>query len=129
MSGPWIKLEYATIKKPEIMKIARALGIHRKHSLGLCFEFWAWCDANLRNGHIMGAKLEDIDDIVDHEGFGEAYRQAGWITLEDDRIIVVNFQNHLGRSAKNRALSAYRSARYRKNTTNKSKANNDNPSH
>lgn len=111
MPGPWIKVEYATIKKPEVRKLGRAIGVTRQHALGLVIEFWTWCDAHLKNGHIVGYKLEDIDDVVDQEGFGEALRQVGWIQLEDDRIIVTNFDKHLGQSAKNRAMGARRQAK------------------
>lgn len=112
MPGPWIKIEYATIKKPEVRKIGRAIGVTRQHAFALCVEFWMWCDANLKDGQVMGCNLEDIDDIVDQEGFGEAMRQVGWITLEDDRYTITNFDKHLGQSAKNRAMGAIRQAKY-----------------
>ena len=112
MPGPWIKIEYATIKKPEVRKIGRSLNVTRQHAFALCVEFWMWCDANLKDGHVIGCDLTDIDDIVDCENFGEAMRQVGWIKLEDDRYIVTNFQKHLGKSAKNRSLAANRQAKY-----------------
>ena len=109
MAGPWIKLEYATIRKLEITKIADTLKVSRREAFAMCFEFWCWCDAELEMGHIMHTTLEQLDATTGlPTGFCEAMRQAGWLLLEDDRIIVVNFDRHLGQSAKTRSSNARR---------------------
>ncbi len=115
MSGPWIKVEYATPDKTEVRDISKSLGIHRLHAFGLCVEFWRWCDAHLKNGHIHKWTVADVDDCVHHTGFGRALADAGWLQLEADRLIVTNFQNHLGQSAKNRNASK-RQAKKREKT-------------
>lgn len=110
IAGPWIKIEYATPDKVEIARIAKKLGIHRLHAFGLCFEFWRWCDAHLQNGHICDFCLDDVDKKVHHIGFGTALSEVGWLLIEDDRVIVTNFDRHLGQSAKTRADAAKRQA-------------------
>lgn len=110
---PWIKMEYNTIRKEEVMQIARTLGVSRREAFGMCFEFWCWCDAELSNGHIRGVSLEELDDMVSLPiGFCEAMRQTGWLVLEDTRIVVTNFSKHIGNPAKNRAKHASAQAKY-----------------
>lgn len=109
MAGPWIKMEYATIKKVEITKIASKLGVSRREAFAMCFEFWCWCDAELVNGHIVGVGLDELDETVGlKKGFAAAMCHAKWLIHEKDRIIVVNFVRHLGKSAKTRANAAKR---------------------
>jgi hypothetical protein len=108
MGIPWLKIEHTTPDKPEVEHIADELGIHPLHAFGLCFVFWRWCDAHLRDGHYLGGTLDKVDRHVHHAGFAEAILQSGWIQLEDDRIIVTHFLKHLGDSAKSRASGAKR---------------------
>lgn len=51
MAGDWIKVEKATSRKPEVLRIAAALGVHPDHAFGLCFRFWCWCDDHLKSAN------------------------------------------------------------------------------
>ena len=115
MATPWLKVEVTTTNKHEVRLISTLLGIHRLHAFGLCVEFWAWCDGNLKDGRIHGGDAAFIDDIVHHVGFAAAMLKAGWLLNEDAGIIAVtHFMRHLGNSTKNRSCNAKYQADYRK---------------
>lgn len=112
MPGSWLKIETATPQKIEILLIAEAMGCSRREAFAMCFEFWAWCDLELKDGHIKRLGLDAIDDAARlPTGFCEAMRLAGWLQVEADRVIVTNFMRHLGQTAKVRADGARRAAK------------------
>ena len=45
MAGAWIKVEGATADKPEVLKVARILGVNRDEVLGKLVRLWFWFDA------------------------------------------------------------------------------------
>ena len=45
MAGEWIKIERSTMDKPEILRVARILGIDKDAVLGKLIRLWAWFDA------------------------------------------------------------------------------------
>ena len=49
-----MKLELATIDKPEILRIARALGIDRDAALGKVVRVWAWFNQHSVDGVVDG---------------------------------------------------------------------------
>ena len=114
MTLSWMKIETSTLQKIEIMKIAEIMQCSRREAFTMCFEFWAWCDAELQDGHITGMSLDNICDAVRlPKGFCHAMAAAGWLHVETDRVVVVNFMRHLGNGAKHRANGARRAAKMR----------------
>ena len=47
MAGDWIKVEHATMDKPEVLRIADLLGVSRREAIGILFDFWVWLDRNI----------------------------------------------------------------------------------
>ena len=112
MTGSWLKIETATPRKIEIILIADAMKCSRREAFAMCFEFWAWCDIELKDGHIKRLSLDAIDDAAGlPKGFCRSMADAGWLQVEADRIIVTNFMRHLGQTAKTRADGARRAAK------------------
>lgn len=108
MAGDWIKIEKATVRKPEILRIAATLGIHPDHAFGLCFRFWTWCDDQLAEANVSGVSLELVDALVDRSGFAAALVTVGWLQARNGSLVIPNFDRHLSQSAKTRALTARR---------------------
>lgn len=117
MAGDWIKVEKATARKPEVLRLADLLGIHPDHAFGLCVRFWFWCDDQLVDGHVPSVTNVTLNSIVGHAGFAEALAQVGWlmttIGIGGAQLQVPNFGRHLSEGAKNRALALERKRKQR----------------
>ena len=114
MTLSWMKIETSTPQKIEVMKIAEIMQCSRREAFTMCFEFWAWCDAELQDGHITGMSLDNICDAARlPKGFCHAMAAAGWLQVETDRVVVVNFMRHLGNGAKHKANGARRASKMR----------------
>jgi hypothetical protein len=114
MAGEWIKVEIGLPEKPEVLKVARLLNIHRDQVVGTMVRFWAWAGANSVDGFVTHVALRDVDDVVGCQGFASALRSVGWL-LEagENRLSIPNFDRHNGQSAKKRALTSSRQERFR----------------
>jgi hypothetical protein len=116
MAGDWIKVEKATARKPEVMAVADALGIHVDHAFGLCVRFWFWCDDQMTDGHALSVTNVTLDASFGHAGFASALVKVGWLRVRNGSLEVPNFDRHLSESAKNRALSGRRQQKRRGET-------------
>jgi hypothetical protein len=76
VAGDWLKMEKATARKPEILRIAAALSIHSDHAFGLCFRFWSWLDDNLETGNVSGVTAALLDELLGRSGFCDALISA-----------------------------------------------------
>ncbi len=118
MSGEWIKVEISTADKPEVLKMARMLGIDRDAVFGKLIRFWAWIDVQCVDGVVDGVVDADIDSICHQTGFSAALCAVNWLICDAEReqIMVPNFGRHNGESAKKRALKNDRQAKWRSKT-------------
>jgi len=113
MAGDWIKVEKATARKPEVLRIAAMLSIHPDHAFGLCIRFWSWCDDQLNKANAVGVTELLLDSVVERNGFASALLEVGWLQARNGSLTVPNFDRHLSQSAKQRALTARRVAKHR----------------
>jgi hypothetical protein len=113
MAGDWIKIEKATPRKPEVLRIASMLGIHPDHAFGICFRFWSWCDDNLKTCNAPGVTDVMLDALLGRDGCASALIEVGWLQVRNSSLVIPNFDRHLSESSKKRALSAERTANSR----------------
>lgn len=113
MALNWIKVEKATARKPEILKIASDLGIHSDQAFGLCIRFWCWCDDQMESGYAQSVTPVALDSVFSCDGLTHALIKVGWLTTENDMLVIPNWERHLSKSAKKRALSAERMVAHR----------------
>lgn len=115
MAGDWIKVEHATLDKPEVYAIAEHLGVTPEHALGLLIKFWVWLDRNSRNGDVTLASRSSIDSITHTPGFSALLELVGWAKFSDadGKMTISNFDRHNGKPAKTRALGRERQSRSR----------------
>ena len=113
MAGDWIKIEKSTARKPEVLAISSALGIHPDHAFGMCVRFWAWCDDQIENGHAQSVTNVTLDLVIGHNGFAQQLIRVGWLIESETGIDVPNFDYHLSESAKTRANAAKRKSKSR----------------
>jgi len=109
----WIKFEVTTPQKREILVMSRAMKLPRPHVVGLVLHFWAWADAETVDGMLHKLTQEDVDAVVDHEGFAAALIAAGWLLDDGDGLLIPNWGRHNGKNAKKRAMTARRQEAYR----------------
>jgi hypothetical protein len=122
MAGDWIKVEKATARKPEVLRLSVQLGIHPDHAFGLCVRFWSWCDDNLTSGNAPGVTEALLDALLGQTGFAAALVEVGWLQRRVDSksttLVIPHFDRHLTQSAKSRALTARRQASLRSRKSN-----------
>lgn len=113
MAGDWIKVEKATARKPEVLRLADLLGVHPDHAFGLCVRFWFWCDDQMSDGHAASVTTVTLNAAFGHAGFVESLVEVGWLRVRDGSLEVPNFDRHLSESAKKRSLSGKRQQKRR----------------
>jgi hypothetical protein len=115
MAGEWIKVEVSLSGKPEVMRLARILGIDADEVVGKLIRLWAWFDKNSVDGVVDGVVDADIDVICYRKGFAASLVSVGWLSVDlvQERISIPLFERHNGESAKKRALKNERQARWR----------------
>lgn len=104
----WIKVEKNTPRKPEVLMMAKELGIHPDHAFGICVRFWMWCDSHLAAGKLSGFDCDMLDAILEKKGAANALKNVGWIEFSGDVLRVSNFQKHMSENAKVRASNTLR---------------------
>ena len=126
MAGDWLKIEYATIDKPEIIAMADLMEKSPDEVFGMCFRVWCWFDANSTDGNagsnagsVTGASLLAlVNRLAGDVRFAASMKKVGWLTDAG----VTNFAYHMGESAKKRALTARRQKTHREKSNAKSNA-------
>lgn len=110
----WIKLEKATARKAEVLRIATLLQIHPDHAVGLCVRFWCWCDDNMAPNGKLDIDSSVLDAVLGTSGFSQALLSVDWLQVRSGSLVVPRSDRHLSQSAKSRALAAERQSKSRK---------------
>lgn len=108
MAGDWLKWEKGLARKPEVLRIARALKSSPQHAAGACMQVWEWADDNTIDGIVEGISADDLDTITGMPGIGQAMADVGWLLVLGRDIQFPNFRHHNGDPAKQRAQDAMR---------------------
>ena len=118
MAGDWLKITHELPSKPEVLAIAGRLGINRWEVVGRLHALWTWFDQHTQDGHahsVTGVTLMDAifgDDIGDQ--FADALKAVGWLQEDESGVWAPNFDRHISKTAKNRAVASDRKDRSRK---------------
>jgi len=115
MAGDWLKVEHSTPDKPEVLSMASSLGISPDEVFGICFRMWRWFDQHTIDGNAAGVTFSVLDRCLGVPNFAKAALQVGWLVETESGLRQPNFDFHTGETAKQRALSAKRVKRLRKN--------------
>ena len=108
MAGHWIEWEKGLVRKPEVLRIARAMGCTPQHAAACCMMVWEWAEDVTENGMISGVTAADVSFAAGVDGIGEAMVETGWLLETDDGVVLPNWDRHNGAPAKRRALNALR---------------------
>lgn len=115
MAENWIKWRKNLKEDPRVMAIARALGVSRLEVLGALSVWFCYTDEHTADGTLPMVDYELIDspEIVGLSGFANQLERVHWIEPLGEGCRVVNFDDHMGESAKRRAQKSSRQRRWR----------------
>jgi hypothetical protein len=125
LAGDWIKLEHATLDKPEVLELAELLHVSHGDALLLCLRFWVWLDQQSddgaigrrscrRDGRRGGVSKTALDALMRCPGITNALIYVGWLEEVDGVLAVPNFGRHNGETSKKRVLKNQRQANWRR---------------
>lgn len=98
----WIKIETTLPRKPVVLTLRRLLKKTQNEVVGMLVSLLCWADGVTEDGTLRGLTVDDLDIIVDCEGFGDALLQAGWLT-QGEELSFSEWDRHNGKCAKRRA--------------------------
>jgi len=112
----WIKFDTSTPEKPEVLSITIALGWDDPDlTVGKLLKVWRWFDAHSVDGNAHNVTPALLDRIVGVTGITQAMVDAGWMHVLGTGLMLPKFENHNGKTAKDRALTAKRVANFKAN--------------
>jgi DNA replication protein DnaT len=113
MAGQWIPWEIGLHQKAEVVRMARACGVHPYEMAARCMIVWAWAQDQTVDGIIEGFEAADVSRTCGIEGIGEGMLEVGWIIEEPGRVRFPNWERFNGRPSKGRLQAAERKRRSR----------------
>jgi len=103
MAGDWVKIRTSLWRDGRIKVASRKCRVNDATILGAFVALLSLADENAdEDGTLIGYKPEDIDRLVDIEGFCSALDKS-WINLDGEYVQLPNYQLHNGQSAKQRS--------------------------
>jgi hypothetical protein len=113
MSGDWIKMRSNLWDDPRVGRICDMTDCTEATAIGALYWLWSTADQHTEDGCMPGLSLAQIDRKTGVKGFASALVGIGWISESSDGIRLKNFDDHNGESAKKRAQTAKRVAKFR----------------
>lgn len=117
MAGDWLKITHELPSKPEVLALSGQLGITRWEVVGRLHALWTWLDQHTEKGHAPNVTATTLCDSLfgDELGrqFADALQEVGWLAEDDSGVWAPNFDRHISKTAKNRALASQRKQRSR----------------
>ena len=111
MAGDWIKMRGNLWDDPRIAKLCDATDQSEAAVIGALYWLWAMADQHTADGFLPGLTARQIDRKTGVPGFANALASIGWMTISDEGVEIVNFDDHNGASAKKRCQTAKRVAK------------------
>ena len=110
MAGDWIPFDKSLPRKLETIAIAGRTGLSRREVVGLLLEFWAWADEQTEDGILRPMSVRNLSALFADMGetFFGAMADVGWIREDGDAVVLANFGNWMGTSAKRRIKDSRR---------------------
>jgi hypothetical protein len=122
MAGDWIKMRVDLHTHPKIVRILSAVCPQpsgqmsdRLRVVGGLHAVWSLFDAHSVDGRLEGYTVETLDHVIGWPGFGDAMISVNWLAEEETKALVLpEFSEHNGQSAKRRAEDQKRKRNVRK---------------
>ena len=103
----WIKVNKQLHSNFKVLMIAEALGMDAELVAYKIIQVWAFADTECTaENPRVNAPVGLLDKLVRCPGLGNGMADVGWLTIGEDWFEFPNFERHMGKSAKLRAIDA-----------------------
>lgn len=113
MSGDWIKMRSNLWDDPRVSRLCELTDLAEGPVIGALYWLWATADQHTEDGRMPGLTLRQIDRKTGIAGFGAALCEIEWLRDDPGGVVLVDFDDHNGASAKKRCQTAKRVANSR----------------
>jgi hypothetical protein len=114
MAGDWIKMGKDLLTHPKVVRMSSALRADRLRTVGGLFAVWCLFDTHSADGQLSGYTPEALDELVGFPGISSAMESVGWLSHDEEGVVLPRFEEHNGQSAKRRAQETDRKREERK---------------
>jgi len=109
MAGDWIKMQINLWTHPKVVRMMSALNADTVLICGALYRIWSIADEHTIDGFLEGYTIAIVDKEVQLIGFGQALQDVGWLQDHGDKgVQIVDFEAHMGKGAKRRAMESRR---------------------
>lgn len=111
MAGDFIRWQKGLSRKPEVLQVARRLGISPAAAAGHMMVLWEWADDVTVDGNVPGATADLMDSIAGMPNLCDALQRTmphPWLLLDSSGATFVRYERHNGQCAKRRMADAER---------------------
>lgn len=108
-----IYLRDELFEDPRVYTLSRVLNENRSHVVGYLARLWTYADLHSRDGLLPLLTGDDVDRLVEHDGFAAALVGIGWLEIGDGYVSIPRYHEHCGDSAKKRRQDRDRQKRHR----------------
>lgn len=125
MAGDWIPLQTSLWDCPQVVRILSAMcpqlcaeksAVVRTKCeiIGALYRTWSIFDTHSEDGKLIGYTADALNHMVGIDGWSENLQHVGWLLIEQQVLVMPEFETWLGQSAKRRAKEARRKRNGRK---------------
>jgi hypothetical protein len=104
----WIKMTTSLSTHPKVVRISNDLKADRLKVVGGLHAVWSTFDQHSIEGMLENYTPKLLDSIIGWKGFSGALISVGWLIESDNSLIIKDFEDHNGKSAKERSQNAKR---------------------
>jgi hypothetical protein len=104
----WIKMRTNLRTAPKVVRMASALKADRLRIIGGLWAAWSIFDEHSVDGTLQGYTLAALDEDLGWRGFSAALADVAWLEETEAGLILPEFEEHNGASAKRRATDSKR---------------------
>jgi hypothetical protein len=108
MAKPWIKMRTDLARDPAVIQLSERYGFQEHVIVGLLHKLWSWADEQIADGNAPGVTEAFIDRFLGIAQFATALSDVGWLEINADGIAFPNWDRHMSKSAKTRAVTTDR---------------------
>lgn len=104
----WIKMTTGLATHPKVVRISSDLKADRLKIVGGLHAVWSTFDQHSSNGLLENYTPKLLDSIIGWKGFAGALISVGWLIEVDNSLMIKDFEDHNGKSAKERSQNSKR---------------------
>jgi len=110
----WIKMKVDLSTNPKVVRISSALKADRLRTVGALHAVWSLFDTHSENGELVGYSPEILDEMIGWKGFSTAMISVEWLSIDGNSLMMKDYDENNGTSAKKRAQDSVRKMSARK---------------